>query len=233
MDYLHIELSKYLNNSSIENINMNHDKIVGIKSNLNIINENKKSVGRVILLKNGSTKLFLDMIVEFNTNKIKWKCVKFDVNNEGFYLIDPYWVKSYSPEPKINVPIKVRIDNQIVIEMRELTESQFQQNKLMEYYYINKTPHIIVAAYRNFYKLNRPGSYYLAINSTVKNYFITQDQLKRIISRINQEKNRIKNEWNKHLKSHLYQNESARLISKLFDKNELEKSKSNVVSFKK
>jgi len=232
MNYLHIELSKYLNNSSIENINMNHDKIIGIKSNLSIINENKKSVGKVILLKNNPSNLFLDMIVEFNGDKIKWKCSKFDDDN-GFYLIDPYWVKSYSPEPKINVPIKVRVDNQIVIEMRELTERQFQQNKLMEYYYINKTPYIIIAAYQNFYKLNRPGKYYLAINSTVKNYFITQDQLKRIISRINQEKNRIKNEWNKHLKSHLYQNESARLIDKLFSNKKDENSKTNVVAFKK
>jgi len=230
MDYLHDEINKYLSQDSINNINTNYSKIVGIESNLNILNENNKYVG-IILLRENSPKLFLDMIVEFRTDKIKWRSSKFDGEN-GFYLIDPYWVKSYSPAPKIKVPIKVRVNDQIVVVMRELNYSQFQQSRLNEYYYKNKIPYTFVAAYKNFYKMNRPNQYYKAINSTVKNYFVNQDQLIKIISEFNQEKNRIKSEWDKFMNNFVNQSQSAKMINELFKNRKFEKESANVIKLK-
>lgn len=214
----------------LDNIENEYSKIVGIESNL-LINENDKYVGRVLLLIN-SPKLFLDQIIQFNKDKIKWQSSNCSGEDHRFYLVDPYWVTSYAPKPVIRVPVKVKVKDQMVVEIRELNFDQFQQSKLNEFYYINKVPHTLVAAYQNFYKMNRPGQYYKAINSTIKNYFITQDQLTHVISRFNQEKNRIKNEWNKHLNEHFQHNESARMIEKLFKK-QVTKSQSNVISFKK
>lgn len=226
MEFLE-SINKYCRQDMIDNILAGYPKIVGIESDLDLINENNKCVGKILLLVK-APKLYLDEIVQFNKNKIKWKSSKYN-DEKGFYIIDPYWVRSYAPEPKIKVPIKIRVKNQIVIEMRSLNYRQFQQSKLTEFYYTNKVPHILVAAYQNFYIMNRPGQYYKAINSTVRNYFITQDQLVHCISRFNQEKNRIKNEWNKHLNNYLHENNSAKLIDDLFKIKEVERSKSNVI----
>jgi len=229
---LYEELTKHISRDTIENIYTNYPKIVGIVSNLDILTENKKHVGSILLLEN-SPKLFLNMIVEFRPDKIKWRSTNIDSDGNGFYLINPYWVKSYSPDPKIKVPIKVRQDDQLVVEIRELTFSQFKQSKIYEYYFINKIPYFYVAAYQNFYRMNRPGKYYLAINATVKNYFIGQKQLTQIISEFNNEKKRIKSEWNKFIANHIKHNESLRFINELFGKMKIEKELDNVIKFNK
>ncbi len=230
MDYLYDELIKHISKDTIDNIHINYTKIVGIISNLDILTENKKHVGKILLIEN-APKLFLNMIVEFSPDKIKWKSTNNDGN--GLYLINPYWVKSYSPDPKLKVPIKVRHNDQLVIMMRDLTFSQFKQSRMYEYYFINKIPHSYVAAYQNFYRMNRPGKYYLAINATVKNYFISQTRLVKIISGFNNEKKRIKSEWDKFLTQHVKHNESLKMINELFSKMKIEKESDNVIKFGK
>jgi hypothetical protein len=227
MDYIAENMSRHLKRNAIDNIPEEYSKIVGIESNL-LVNENDKYVGRVVLLLN-TKNVFLDQIIQFNKNKIKWRSSKCWDEGNKLYLVDPYWVKSYAPAPKIRVPVKVVVDGQIVIEMRDLNFKQFKQAKLEYFYHDNKVLHTLVSAYKNFYRMNKPGQYYKAINATVKNYFITQEQLVQVIALFNQERNRIKIEWNKHLNEHFQNNESAMLIDELFSK----KSKTNVINFKK
>jgi len=231
-NHIENELSKHCNEGEIINIYLNYPKIVGIETNLNIINENDKYVGRILILLNAPGKLYLDMIVEFNRNKIKWHNVK-EVDGKKLVLVDPYWVKSYAPSPKIKVQVKVfnQKSEQFVVEVMNLNFHQFQRRKLNEF--LRQWQYILVAAYDNFYYLLKNNEYYFAINSTVKHYGLTQDSLKKVISIINNEKKKIKKEWNEYLNRHIQENESAKLIEELYGKRFKEEKTSNVVSFKK
>jgi hypothetical protein len=233
MECLQDECLKYLSNISvIDNIFTNYSKVVGIKSNLNILNENKKHVGKIILLSD-APKLYLNQIVEFNPEKIKWKSSDNNKDENGFYLVNRYWVKSYAPVPKIEVPVKVYDPRtkKFVIEIVNLNYYQFRKRKLLEFYRTWK--YAIIAAYDNFNYLLKSKPYYYALNSTIKIYGIEQDDLKRAISIINNHKKQIKKEWNEHMNNHFQQNESSRMIDELYKQHSLEQSKDNVVIFKK
>jgi hypothetical protein len=199
IEYLYKEIDDFCNEDVLEKIESNFGKIVGIKTWLGGKDENDKMVGTAILLLNCEKKIILGHHVQFDEDKIKWKSqnttIDDDGNEYGFFLVDPYWVKPWTSDPKIKVPIKVFIENEVKTETRELTFEAFQQQRLKEFYLKEKVPYIIVEAYRNFYKLKKPGQYYKAINSTVKHYFIPEEKLKSIISTINHERNRIKREW--------------------------------------
>jgi len=232
MNYIESEVSKHCDEHAILNIHMNWSKIVGIETNTNIINEHNKFVGKIILLFNGPSKLYLNMIVEFNQNKIKWQNSKL-INEKRLVLVDPYWVKAYAPNPKLNVPTRVykpQID-QFVIEMSNLTYTQFQKRKLFEYY--ENLQYKFVAAYDNFQYMMKNNQYWHCINSTIKIYGIPQVALLKLISAIDNEKKRIKKEWNKHLQNHFQENESQKLLNELYKRNVIEKRENNVVSFKK
>lgn len=232
MEYIENKSSKYCSKNVVDGIKSNYTKIVGIESNLDIMNENDKCVGRIILILN-SKKLFLDEIVQFNKTKVKWSSSNFSDDGFGFYLVDPYWVKSYAPLPKINVPVYVYDpkSEQFVINMVELNYNQFQKRKLMEFY--RNWKYVMVAAYDNFNYLLKNNAYYFAINATVKNYGISQKSLTTLIGVINNEKKKIKAEWNKHLNNYFQQNESSKLIEELYGKSVRENVASNVISFKK
>lgn len=229
------EVNKYLNDDSFNNICNNYKRIIGIESDLDIINENRKCVGRIILMNNVSKKLTLNLIVEFRKDKIKWKDYK-NGTESGFYLIDPYWVRSYSPDPKIEVPINVYRPktNTIETEITKLTYKQFQQSRLMEFYIREKWSHQWVAAYENFRNVYASSCQkYLAINSTVKHYKIPQPTLETILSLVDNKKKQIKNEWGRYLNHQIQQDQSILKIEKLFSKNKAEKKSKNVVKFKK
>jgi len=230
MNYIESELEKHCNEGEILNIHTNWSKIAGIECNPDIINENDKYVGKIILLFNNS-KLYLNMIVEFNRDKIKWQNTKL-VDGKKLILVDPYWVKPYAPSPKLEIPIKVynAKNEQFVIEMMKFNYHQFQRRKLNEF--LRDWKHILVAAYDNFYYLLKNNQYYFAINSTVKHYGIPQESLTKIISIINNEKKRIKKEWNEYLNHHIQENESSKLIESLYGK-QIKENKNNVISFKK
>ena len=230
MDYLE-EVQTYCNLKVINSIENSYSKIVGIISDLNLINEHDKNVGSIVLIKNVSKMLYLELTVEFNSKKIKWSA-----NNNspfGFYLVDPYWVKAYTPAPKIRVPIKV-IDiksNQIITEMRELNYKQFMKNRLHEFY--GEFQHKYIAAYENFNHMFKNNQYYHAINSTVKNYRISQKELVKILGLIDNEKKKIKAEWNLLINRYFHQDQGAKSIEELYGKNSRKNIKSNVISFEK
>jgi hypothetical protein len=228
---LDLECLKYASQDTLINIEKNYKKIVGVECNPEILNENEKTVGRVILFSNSNNKVSLNLIVQFRADKIKWISNK-ELENKKLVLVDPYWVKSYTPNPKLNVPTNI-FDiktNQKITIMRELTYNQFMKNRLLEYY--GKWMHRYVEAYENFCNLMKSKSYYYAINSTVKNYFIPQEDLKEIIALINNQKKKIKKEWNGHLNKYLEQHQSQKSINELFAKNN-EKSPSKVLDFKR
>ena len=232
MEILDNDVEKYCNERVIDSIIISmYDKIVGVESDLEIVNENDKYVGSILLLHKSPKKLYLDMIVEFNTDKIKYSAPNY--NGEfGLYFIDPYWVKSYSPSPKLKVPINV-FDikkHKMVTEMSELTFNQFMKSKLFAFY--GEYQYKYVAAYENFARLFRNNQYFYAINSTVKHYNVLQEDLVKIISVINNEKKKIKAEWNKYMNSAVQEHQSAIRIEKLYGKRSREKKESNVISFK-
>jgi len=231
MDFIEEDVYKFCDLKVINSIENSYKKIVGIRSNLNLITENNKYVGRVLLLKNIKKMIYLDLIVEFSIDKIKWSSRTVD-GEFGFHLVDPYWVKIYSPSPKIRVPVKVWSvkAEQIVTEMRELNYKQFLKNRLLEFY--GGFQYKYIAAYENFNYMMKNNQYFHCINSTVKNYKIPQKDLIKILSLIDNEKKKIKAEWNKLINIYFNQNESARLIEMRYGKESRKSSKNNVISFK-
>lgn len=231
-NHIESELTKHCNKNSILNIYTNWSKIVGIETDTKIINENDKYVGKILLLFNGPVKLYLNQIVEFHRDRIKWQNSKL-VDGKKLILIDPKWVKSYAPAPKLEVQMKIYDpkSKQYVIEIMSLNYNQFMKRKLIEF--CGQFKHIYVSAYENFNKLYRNNQYYFAINSTVKHYCVPQEELVKFISIINNEKKSIKAKWNKYLQIHFQENESAKLIEELISKHEVEERSNNVISIKK
>lgn len=231
MEYLD-DVKKYCNDFVLESIETTYKKIIGVESNPKIINENEKTVGKILLCY-GDKKFDLNMIVEFDFKKIRWKSPH--LNGEfGFYLINPYWAKNYLPDPKIEVPIKVfdKKTNKIITENRNLTLNQYMMNKLLDFY--GNFQYKLVAAYENFYYLFRKHhEYYFAINSTVRNYKIKQDDLIKFISLVNHEKKRIKNKWKKHMILHLMKDQSYSIIEKLYGYEAQENQNKKIIKFKK
>lgn len=233
MNYLQDKILKYCSQDTINNIISNNSKAVGIESNLDIINENNKNVGTILLLINSpkQKKLHLDQIVEFNADKKFWSETNV-FENKSFHLINPHFVKPYSPDPKLKVPVRV-LDpksGQIVTDMMELTYNQFLKNRIVEKF--EMAPHGLMLAYKNFYRLFPKNEYWFAINASVKHYRVSQDDLINIISRVNNEVKNIKNEWNTYISAHFQKVESARMIQELLDKKDSE-MRSNVINFKK
>lgn len=217
MEKLDLECLKYVSQDTLDNIKGNYKKIVGIECNFDLINENNKYVGRVILFSNANNRVSLDLIVQFRKDKIKWTSNK-EHDGSKMVLIDPYWVAAYSQNPKVKVPVKV-FDiktNQIVTQMMDLTYSQFMKRKLTEFY--GEWKHKIVASYDNFYHLFKSKPYYYAINSTVKHYRIEQEDLVKAISLINNEKKRIKTQWNKYLNDYFKIHQAELFINNFFNK---------------
>ncbi len=232
-NYLINDIKKYCTTEVVNNIYINYPKSVGIESDLSMINENNKNVGRILLLNNTEKKynLFLDQIIQFKNKNIKWRSVNTK-DGFGFYIVNAYWVKPYAPKPKIKVGVYVRVDNELAIEMIEMTHDEFKQRKLTEYYYKNKIPYIKVAAYRNFYTMlgKYPGQAFKAKNSTCKHYLITQKDLDNILSEFNNERKRINVEWNKYLQHYFQENESMKKLNNLYSK---KNTKNNVIKFNK
>ena len=234
-NHLYKEIQPFCSDETIYNIYKNHTKVVGIKYNPSIINENNRYVGEILLINNVPDKdrLFLGSIVQFHTEKLQWRSIKIDGDFE-FCLINSHYVKSYAPDPKINVPVVIREDDKFIIENVKLTLNQYKQRRMNEYYYKNKTPYIHVAAYRNFYKMlpTCQGFEYRAFNSTSKHYYISQDELKSILSEFNNERKRINRDWNKWMNEHIIQNETTKLINKLYGREEKEKELDNVLKMR-
>lgn len=227
MKKLDLECLKYVELDTLENIENNYKKIVGIEYNSELINENGKKVGRVVAFSNCNNKVSLDLIVEFRKDKIKWVSNKTYEDNK-LILIDPYWVKRYHPDPKLKIPTRAfdpKTDT-IITVLAELTYSQYIKRELL--YFYGKWDYRFVAAYDNFYYLMKNNQYYFAINATVKNYFISQEELQHAITLINNEKKRIKATWNKCLSTYHAANEAAKRINELFAKT---KTEGKVVQF--
>jgi len=225
-------IEKYCSEETINNIYQNHPKTVGIEYNPTLINEYGKNVGKIILITNipEKYKLFLDSIIQFNSSKIQWKSSKVNGDFE-FCLIDPYFIKQYAPDPKLKVPILINDGGILKTKMIELTFQQYKMRMMNEYYYKNKIPYTLVAAYRNFYKMLKEcvGVEYKAHNSTCRNYLISQEVLIKVISRFNNERKRIIKNWNQLVSEHLQQNETDKLLERLYGRQEKEKEINNLI----
>ena len=222
MAVLDKDIAVYCNSQVVENIINNEGKIVGVESDLTIINEHRKYVGLVLLVT--VPKFSLGDYIEFNTKKIKWTSSNYN-ENMGFYLIDPYWCKKWAPEPIIDIPCKVYRPktNTTETEFIRLTYKQFIRRRLLEFY--GDWKYRYVAAIINFDKLRYKG-YWAAINPSVKHFFVSPDVLKSLIAKRNRQIAALNNEWNK-------RTESSKKLAVLFNKIKTIESNKNVIEFKK
>lgn len=218
---------------TIENLTNSYgnEKFVGVISNPRIKNENGKCIGNIILLLNPKKKyLLLNQIVEFYENNIKYS--HNYIANDQFFLISDHWVKPYIQDPIIKVPIKVldsKTGNEIT-EMIEYTYNQFQENRLLEFY--GKYNHRLVAAYKNFTNLFKNNQYWYSINSTSKHYRVPSDWLIKFISKIDNEKKRIKSEWIRYLNYSIQEDQRQLKIKNLIDRYENQSRNSKVINIK-
>jgi hypothetical protein len=206
---------------------MNYKKAVGVKCNPEIINENNKLVGQILLL-TGTTKFMLADFVQFNKIKIKWQAMTSDSSGNHFYIIDPYWCKKYIAQPKIEVPVNVYRPKTgtIEIEFVKMFYNQFVKRRMIEFY--GDWPHKLVAALENYDK-NRSKGHWAAMNYTIKHYLIEVDVLKSALAKRNKRMAVINNEWSKLKNCYYERNESARKLSTIVQHNELQNKTKNVI----
>jgi len=235
------EILKHITEDTYNNILNRQSKCIGIESLSDVKNESNKRVGRILMIhysdaipdKKRKKTLLLGMFVSFNQDKILW-------SSGNFYLIDPYFVKSYLPDPKVEVPVNVFDPKTLSMgrEIMSLTYKQFQERRLNEFFVKKKMPYHWVNAYNNFRRVfTGKGQYYLAINSTIKHCWITQGDLLHIISVINNHKKAIKNEWMKYINNQMKNNNSIKIIEELYKENETtiveERDLTKVIDFPK
>lgn len=193
------------------------EKLVGLISNPHITLENKKCLGKIILLMKPKKKyLLLNQIVEFFEDKTKY--VHAFAGNENFYVISDHWVKPFIQEVKLEVPVRVLDSqtNKIVTEMIEYTYKQFQENRLTEFY--GKFKYDLVGAYLNFRSLFKNNQYWYAINSSAKFYRIPSNELVKFVSMVDNYKRKIKSEWTQHLTYQFSRKQSNLKIQNLINK---------------
>jgi len=229
----HLEdVNSYCSSEVIDNLYKNYNKVIGVESDLELLNENNKCIGRILLV-NGVDKFGLDYIVQFNKEKIKWSSSKI-LDSTGFYLIDAYWATPYAALPKIPVPIDVYNPKtkKIEVEIQRMNYKQYKKRKI--YLFTMNFKYKYIAAYENFYILmSAKNPYYYCINSTIKNYQVEQEELTKIISVINNKKREIKKEWNILLNQAVQNSQSIAMANKLFERRTKEKKHSNVVQLSK
>lgn len=225
------EIRKFCRDDVIENIYMNYRKAVGVKCNPEIISENNKLVGQIVLL-SGSDKFMLSDFIEFDKKRIKWSSMTIDSSGHHFYIIDPHWCKKYSSDPKIDVPVKVfkPQTGKIETEYIKMFYSQFVKRRLLEFY--GDWPHKVVAALKN-YDRNRPKGHWFAINITVKHYLVLQDDLKTALAKRNKRMAVINNEWIKLKNSYYEKSEAARKLATLVTHSEMQNESNKVIKMRK
>jgi len=209
-------------------INNNYNKCIGISSDERLINEHNKRVGRVVFIHYSEIipvnkikkSIDLGMFVEFKEEKgVLQSRLTSDGTRIGIWLVDPYFVKPYKPDPKVEVPIQVFNIKKgtIVTEMVKLTYKQFQENRLCVFFYNEEWKYKWVNAYHNFRRLfATSGQYYLGINSTVKHCLITQVALEKILATVDNEKRKIKSEWTRYLNQHIQTDQALLGIQRLY-----------------
>jgi len=205
MDYIENEMLQYLDKFSIDNnIYNNYTNIVIITSLPNILNENNKNVGRVLLIHNIKKDLKLMDLVEFNVDKSKSISSKFNKRNELFYILAPKWVRVYQQDIKLSVPIKIQKSKEVngireywfATEMsKPLTFKQFMLRRMIETF--GDTSWRIIKGYYNHIDILRNNNdYFRALNSTCKHYWIEHDKMREdIIPQINNKVKKFKKEW--------------------------------------
>lgn len=196
MKYIKTELEKYLNIESLDNIVSSYPKIMGVRCKLNLCpNDNDRFVGRLILIYNSTKNFMLNETVEFLEKKKQWiSSIKKD--NTQLFLVDPFFVRKYIPNPI--VPCLVEVLNPTTKEIEyttlNLRYKQFMKRRLLEK--TGNWPYGAVKAVENFNTMLKHGKY-KAINSTVRNYFISQDELKSYIGKRATIIRDINREWQK------------------------------------
>lgn len=224
-------VNHFCNDQMLESIYSNNKKKIGVVSNLKLLVDGK-AIGKIALIqKDVKKKLFLDSYVQFNPEKVCWHASKF-IDDEGFYLIDSYWVKEFKPDVKIDCPVKVYDPKtkDISIEVQKLTFSQFINRRLLEE--TGQYQYRAIKAYDNFsYLMSKTNDYYFALNSTIKHYHIDQTGLTQIISFISNCKKKIKKEWNELLNEAVAKDQAVRVVSTLYKKSKNDHS--NVVPLSK
>lgn len=200
MNFIKDKLENFLLLSSLDNIIANYPKTMGVVCNLtNCPNDNGRYVGRLILTYNSNKKLMLNEVVEFLEYKKQWQSVIKE--NTQMYLVDPFFVRKYIPNPTIECLVEVLDPKKNIVQYStmNLKYKQFMKRRLLE-----KTgmwPYRLVEAVENFNKMLKYGKY-KAINSTVKNYLVTQEELESHIGKRATVIRDINREWDKLVAHH-------------------------------
>lgn len=160
----------------------------------------KDYAGRLVLkvnMKKDKKYIRINDHVRFRRDKVKWKSVEQHV-----CIVDPYWVKPFINDEKLQVQVKV-LKSKVVGNIREyyidyetveLNYKQFITRRLFEEF--GELKHSYLEAYSNFQDRRKQVGYYQALNETSKHYLIKHEDLKKlVIPRVNNAIKRFKKEW--------------------------------------
>ena len=226
-------MNKYVSKDTLENIYNRNENVYGIVSNPNILNENNRCFGKVILLINlkSQKKIVINDIIEFRGDKIKWRSTKCDDNGCVLCLVDPYWCRLYIYNPKIQCKVRVlksHVTNNGRIyygenEFINMTKDEFIKRQLLLKF--AKWPYIVFAAVENFNRRYwETKDYYKSLNETSKHYIIKHQDLKSYRADYSKAVQEFNNKWNKLLLDSYRNEKSNNEIEFLFNKYK-EKSK--------
>ena len=215
MEYTYIadKYRHHLNEKSWDNIPNNHSKIIGVECDTNQLNEYKKNIGTIIMMLDVKKKLMLNDAVEFLMEKRKWIST-IPYKNKNMILIDPYWVRIYKPNPRVECSILVynRKKDITEIEIIKYNKKQFFKRRLSEK--LEDWKYGDILAIENFNRMFGPNPKYKALNSTVKQYRIEEKRLASLLGKHNNVLKSINTEWNKLIMKHFEQKYINELINK-------------------
>jgi hypothetical protein len=235
-----MKISDYTDQNLLNSIYDKYSNVFGVICNPDILNENKKCFGVVLLeisVKNKKD-INLNDHVEFIQKKIKWRSSYPDKKGRKLCLVDAYWCKRYIHDRKIKCSIRV-LKSQVEGSERiyygyneeiMLTKDQYIKRQLILKF--SKYPAIVFEACKNFdQRWWITKDYYRALNETSKHYLIKHEQLKKYVAQYNKAKKEFNEEWNKLLLKYYENNEADLYFDKMYD--EIGEEETKVIPFKK
>jgi len=221
------EINNFLNEDQINNIFNQFSNVYVINYDKNAVKD-KEYVGSVLLkvnIKKDKPSIKLHSFVMFRKNKIKW-------SNENICLVDPYWVKPFINNEKLNIKVEIlksKVDDDKRLyykdyEYIELTLNQFIKRRILEIVG-GKNSYTLIEAFFNFNERKSFVGYYKALNETSKHYLIEHEILsKKIIPQMNNLLKKLKKEWQELYIQEIKNDKAKQAIDQLIKKNKENKS---------
>jgi len=196
----------------------NFPDCVGVMTNPQILNENKRCVGEVVMINSSTNKIILKDVVEFQYKNLKYNIETSNENNETIILINPYFIRKWTQTVFLEVPVEVwnEKEDKIEIEMVRMNFNMFIERKILEIF--GDFQHRLIAAIKNYRRLRYKRKDHLyAMNATVKHYKVPFKILGTSLRKYGGHKKHLISVWNKMEVDYFKQNSASEYLKRFSD----------------